>query len=110
MGPVRESARERVLEIITDNMPRFRYLNGYEPVEQYRSYDGPRSEWLSDIHVPTLIISGALDNTVAKQNSRNWAEGIADAKLVVFPDAAYLVHIDQVDDFNQTVLDFLGNL
>ena len=109
-GPLRESARARVLEILTDNMPRFRYFDGYVPVEQLSSSDIPRSQRLAEVQVPTLVISGAHDNSVARANSRNWASGIPNAKLVVFPDAAHLVNIDQVDEFNQTILEYLDNL
>lgn len=109
-GPRRESAREKVLNIIEDNMPRFRYFDGHEPVEQFRSYDGPRWDRLDDIKVPTLVLSGAYDNEVSRQNSRNWAEGITSASLVLFSESGHLVNIDQVEMFNQTVLDFLKGL
>jgi 3-oxoadipate enol-lactonase len=109
-GPQRESARARVLEIITDNMPRFRYFDGYEPVEQLSSSEIPRYQRLAEIHVPTLVLSGAHDNIVARNNSKNWASGIANARLVVFPNAGHLINIDQVDEFNQTVLEFLDEL
>jgi pimeloyl-ACP methyl ester carboxylesterase len=79
-------------------------------VEQLSSSEIPRSQRLAEIQVPTLVISGAHDNEVARANSRNWAEGIENAGLVVFPDSAHLVIIDQADEFNETVLDFLGGL
>jgi pimeloyl-ACP methyl ester carboxylesterase len=91
-------------------MSRFRYFDGYEPVERLPDYDGPRYERLAEIQVPTLVISGAHDNEVARANSRNWAEGIANAKLVLFDNAGHLVNIDQVEEFNQTVLEFLGGM
>lgn len=109
-GPRRESAREKVLNIIEDNMPRFRYFDGHEPVEQFRSYDGPRWERLTEINVPTLVLSGAYDNEVSRQNSQNWAKGITNAKIVLFQESGHLVNIDEVDKFNQTVLDFLKGL
>ncbi len=58
----------------------------------------------------TLVISGAYDNEVARASSRNWAEGIDNARLVVFPNAAHLVMIDQPEEFNKTVLEFLEGL
>lgn len=109
-GPRREAARARVLEILTDNMPRFRYFDGYTPVPQLSASETPRSERLGEIRVPVLVISGAHDNPVARTNSRNWAKGIAGARLVVFPESAHLVNIDQPQEFNSTVLEFLGNL
>lgn len=109
-GPRRESARARVLEILTDNMPRFRYFDGYEPVQQLSSSDIPRKDRLGEINVPTLVLSGAFDNIVSRNNSKNWAEGIPGARLVLFPDAAHLVNIDQPEEFNRTVLEFFGGL
>lgn len=108
-GPMRESARARVLEILTDNMPRFRYFDGHVPVEKLSSSNLPRSQRLDEIRVPTLVISGAHDNTVSRANSRNWARGIPDARLIVFPDAAHLVNVDQVDEFNKAVIEFLDH-
>ena len=109
-GPMRDSARARVLEVLTENMPRFRYFDGHVPVEKLSSSDVPRSQRLAEIQIPTLVISGAHDDIVAKTHYRDWASGIPNARLVVFPNAAHLVNIDQVDEFNQTVLDFLDNL
>ena len=109
-GPYRESARARVLEILTDNMPRFRYFDGYVPVEQIAASDIPRSERLGEVQVPTLVVSGAHDSIVARNNSKNWASGIPNVQLVVFPDAGHLVNIDQVNEFNSAVLEFLQNL
>ena len=109
-GPMRESARTRVLEILTDNMPRFRYFDGHVPVERLYSSDVPRSQRLAEVQAPTLVISGKHDNVVARDHYRDWATGIPNARLVEFPNAAHLVNIDQVDEFNQTVLEFLGAL
>ena len=109
-GPMRESARPRVLEILTENMPRFRYFDGHVPVEKLSSSNLPRKQRLSEVQIPTLVISGKHDNVVAREHYRNWATGIPNATSVEFSDAAHLVNIDQVDEFNQAVLEFLDNL
>ena len=109
-GPMRESARPRVLEILTENMPRFRYFDGHVPVEKLSSSNLPRSQRLSEVQIPTLVISGKHDNVVAKEHYRTWATGIPNATSVEFPNAAHLVNIDQVDEFNQAVLEFLDNI
>jgi len=75
-----------------------------------KSSDIPRSERLSEIKIPTLIIAGAHDNIVVRTNYQNWANGITWSKMVVIPDSGHLVPIDQPEEFNQTVLEFLGNL
>jgi pimeloyl-ACP methyl ester carboxylesterase len=109
-GPVRESAKPVVLRLMTENLAKFRYFEGYKPVKDLPAPGLPRAQRLAEIHVPTLVISGARDAGVARANSRNWAKGIAGARLVVFPDAAHLVMIDQPEEFNRTVLEFLKGL
>ena len=109
-GPQREQARPKVLQIIQDNVARFRYFDGYEPVTQLSASDVPRADRLAEIKVPTLVIAGAHDNIDARNNYKRWAEGIAGAEMVVFPDSGHLVNIDQPEDFNRTVLEFLGKL
>ena len=109
-GPQREETRPKVLKIIEDNIARFRYFDGYEPVEQLSSSKVPRADRLGEIIAPTLIIAGAHDNIDARNNYQRWADGISGAKMIVFPDSGHLVNIDEPDSFNQTVLEFLENL
>jgi pimeloyl-ACP methyl ester carboxylesterase len=109
-GPVREAARPKVLRILEENLPRFRYFDGSVAVPQLSSSDIPRSERLSEIRVPTLIVAGERDNEDARANYDNWARGIHNAKKIIFPNAAHLVNIDQPQGFNKAILEFLGNL
>lgn len=109
-GPQREEARPKVLRIIEDNVARFRNFGGYEPVQQLSSSDKPRYERLAEIKVPTLVIAGAHDNIDARNNYQRWAKGIPGAKMILFPNSGHLVNIDEPEDFNKAVLEFLGNL
>jgi len=109
-GPTREAARPRVLQVLEENLPRFRHFDGSVAVRQLQSSDVPRSKRLAEIHVPTLILAGERDNVEARANYDNWAANIPNAKKIVFPDAAHLVNIDKPKEFNQAVLDFLGKL
>jgi len=109
-GPVRDAARPRVLKVLEENLPRFRHFDGSVAVRQLSSSDIPRSERLSEIHVPTLVIAGELDNADARANYDNWARGIRNARKIIFPNAAHLVNIDQPEGFNQAVLEFLSKL
>jgi pimeloyl-ACP methyl ester carboxylesterase len=109
-GPVRETARPRVLNVLEDNLPRFRHLDGSATVRQLSSSHIPRSERLSEIRVPVLVIAGELDNSDARANYDRWARDIPGAKKIVFPNAAHLVNIDEPQGFNQAVLEFLSNL
>jgi pimeloyl-ACP methyl ester carboxylesterase len=110
-GPRSEEARAKVLKIMEENLPRFRYFGGYTSPGQLPSTGlPPRSARLGEIKVPTLVIAGAYDNEVARGNYKRWADGIAGAKMVMFPNSGHLVPIDEPADFNRTVLEFLGGL
>ena len=109
-GPQRKEAIPRVLEIIEDNVVRFRRIDGSPAVRQLSSSDIPRAERLKEIKTPTLVVYGAHDNVAARANYENWAKGIPGAQKAVFPNAAHLVPIDQPAEFNKTVLDFLAKL
>jgi pimeloyl-ACP methyl ester carboxylesterase len=109
-GPVRDEARPRVLEILEENLPRFRRFDGAPVVQQLSSSEIPRKERLSEIRVPAFVISGERDNADARANYEAWAKGIPRAKKLVVDDAAHLVNIDQPEIFNRAVLDFLGAL
>lgn len=106
-GPQREEARPKVLAIIKDNIARFRYFDGYEPVKQLSASDIPRGDRLAEIHVPTLVIAGAHDNIDARNNYKRWADGIPGAKMKIFPNSGHLVNIDEPAAFNQAVIEFL---
>jgi pimeloyl-ACP methyl ester carboxylesterase len=62
---------------------------------------------LSEIQVPTLVISGERDTTVPLPNQRELLEGIPGARQVVIPAAGHAVIADQVARFNCELLDFL---
>lgn len=106
-GPQREEARPKVLAIIKDNIARFRYFDGYEPVKQLSASDIPRGDRLTEIHVPTLLMAGAHDNIDARNNYQRWADGIPGAKIKFFPNSGHLVNIDEPAAFNQAVIEFL---
>jgi len=107
---VREAARDGVLKIMEENLPRFRHFDGSVAVAQTQSYDGAAYKRLSQIRVQTLVVVGAKDAPDARANYDNWAKGISNAKKVVFPNAAHLVNIDMPKEFNQAVLEFLSKL
>src|SRR5579885_2342077 len=71
-GPVRDEARPRVLQVLEENLPRFRHFDGSVAVQQLESSKGPAYKRLSEIHAPTLIIAGEKDNVDARANDDNW--------------------------------------
>ena len=53
---------------------------------------------------------GAQDRIVAAANAQRLADGIAGARLVVFPDAGHVYITDAAQAANQEVLHFLAGI
>jgi pimeloyl-ACP methyl ester carboxylesterase len=63
------------------------------------------TERLSTIRVPTLLIGGEKDPSLAAMRAMN--RRIRGSRLVVLPDASHFANREQSDAWNTTVLDFL---
>lgn len=64
-------------------------------------------EILAAIHVPSLIIAGALDEATPPSQSRELHAAITGSELVVLREAAHLSNIEQPEEFSKAVLAFL---
>jgi pimeloyl-ACP methyl ester carboxylesterase len=62
---------------------------------------------LSEIKVPTLVLTGTADRVMPAQNSRVLAEGIPGAHLVEFEGAGHGFLVECAEQVNSTALDFL---
>lgn len=62
---------------------------------------------LSEIRAPTLVVTGERDTTVPPRLQQNLAQGIANARQVIIPDAGHAVTAEQPQIFNETLLEFL---
>jgi pimeloyl-ACP methyl ester carboxylesterase len=62
---------------------------------------------LREIHVPTLVITGANDSTIRPARQRLLLQGIQGARQVVIQDAGHAVSVDQAEQFNRALLEFL---
>jgi 3-oxoadipate enol-lactonase len=65
------------------------------------------SKRLSEIQIPTLVISGERDTTVPLENQVKLAQGIKNARQVVIPGAGHAVIADQPEAFNNALSHFL---
>lgn len=65
---------------------------------------------LTEIKVPTLIITGLDDRVLPSQNSILLKEHIPEAKLIMIPDAGHLFFIEKSEEYNRIVLSFLKSL
>ncbi|XP_055357944.1 3-oxoadipate enol-lactonase 2-like [Paramacrobiotus metropolitanus] len=63
--------------------------------------------WLSEIKVPTLVISGAKDTVIPSSEGAEMAKKIPSGQFAELPDAAHLSNVDRPEAFNKLILDFL---
>lgn len=72
-----------------------------------RPLNPPTLQRLSQLHVPTLIIMGRLEDPENLAVADTLATKIAGAKKIVVPNAGHLVDMEKPEEFNRIVLDFL---
>ena len=65
---------------------------------------------LSEIRVPTLVVTGKNDTTVPPIIQRRLVEGIRGAQQVEIAGAGHAVTIDRPEAFNQALLGFLAKI
>lgn len=65
---------------------------------------------LDAIRIPTLIICGREDKVTPLVQSEFMQEHIEDASLKIIDNAGHVSNLEQPDEFNKYVLDFLNSL
>ena len=83
------------------------------PVEGYAACCQALGSWdfraeLGRVSTPTLAVAGAEDPATPPSDLELIAEGIPGARVLVIPDAAHLVNVEQSDAFDRAVLDHLA--
>jgi len=99
--PAQAPIRERLIEQITGADPRA-YRAALRAMGLYNS-----SRRLHEIRTPTLIITGDRDTTVPIDNQQVLAALIPGAKQVIIHGAGHAASVDQADEFNRVLLEFL---
>jgi len=69
--------------------------------------DPPAVGRLSEIHVPTLLIAGALDNSEIVRAADVMASEIENAQKLIIADAAHMPSMEKPAEFNRAVMEFL---
>ena len=62
---------------------------------------------LREIQAPTLVVTGVNDSTVSPDRQRLLVDGIPNASQVIIQNAGHAVSVDQAEQFNQALLEFL---
>jgi len=65
---------------------------------------------LPQISSPTLTLTGSEDVLISPENAKVMADMIPDAQMRVIDDGGHLFLIEQPQQFNQAVMDFLDGL
>ncbi len=68
----------------------------------------PAAQRLGEVDKPVLIIAGALDNPEVVRASEVMAAGIPGSRKVILPGCAHLPNMEQPEEFNRVVLEFLA--
>ena len=63
---------------------------------------------LTQIAVPTLVITGADDTLIPPTESETLVRAIRGAQLRVIPHAGHLVAFEQPDEFNHLLMEWLN--
>lgn len=74
-----------------------------EPAE----LDPPAVGRLGEVGVPTLVVTGALDQPSVNAGAAAIADGVAGAERVEIADTAHLPNLERPDDFDRAVVPFL---
>jgi len=83
-------------------------LNGTSVGQLEANLSHDEADRLSLVRAPTLITVGELDMCLPPLYSRQLADGIPDAELVVFPGGSHLFGLQDPDAFNAATLEWLG--
>ena len=79
-------------------------------LQPFEPLDPPAISRLDDVHVPALIMAGALDYPTTIRAADILAEGIPDARKHLFAHSAHLPNMEEPDEFTQVVLGILAGI
>jgi pimeloyl-ACP methyl ester carboxylesterase len=68
----------------------------------------PAIDRLDSIHVPTLILAGALDHPEVLRAADVMMDAIQGAKKHIFSNSAHVPNMDEPEAFTQVVMNFLA--
>ncbi len=97
--------RKRVYEMNLRNYQRLGDLQ----VPMPQRLDPPASERLDEVKVPTLLIIGDKDVRGMFPIIDLLAQGVPNARKVIMPGVAHVPNMEQPQEFNRIVLDFLAS-
>ncbi len=106
MAPAMENPK------IAPRLRRLAFENAHENLDNFlleKVLNPPAIERLPDIKVPTLIIVGNRDVADIHQICGLVRARVAGAKEIVIQNSGHIVNMEQPEEFNRAVLDFLAS-
>jgi 3-oxoadipate enol-lactonase len=67
-------------------------------------------EVLPQINIPTLVIVGRQDEFTPVAKAEELRDNLQNCKLILIEDAGHMPNMEQPEEFNKTVIDFLENI
>jgi 3-oxoadipate enol-lactonase len=95
-------------DALVDSMSRLHKNSYIKSIEA--SVRGDHADSLSQIEAPTLVVVGEFDRLTSPALAKDIADQIPGAKLAIIKDAGHLSNIENPNEFNSVVLDFLLSL
>jgi len=90
-----EAGRQTSMEATDNSLVAFKNWNGVDA--------------LKNIKNETLIIWGDKDKSYNLTQAKTLEKNISNSSLVIFDGCAHNVHLEKIDKFNRTVLNFINN-
>jgi 3-oxoadipate enol-lactonase len=109
-GPVAKTligpnASQEAYEALVDSMSRLHKESYIKSIEASVNSD-VRTD-LGNIKAPTLVVVGSADRLTTVDMAKSIAGDIPDSELSIIKDAGHLVNIEEPEQFNTIVIDFL---
>jgi 3-oxoadipate enol-lactonase len=98
-------ARPEALGELTDSLSRLRQMSFVKTLQASVAQD--RSAPISNIRVPTLVIVADEDSVYPVEIARDMAARIPGSELAIIHGAGHLSNLEQPEQFNKAVMDFL---
>lgn len=99
---------KQTFDALVDSMSRLHKDSYIKSIEA--SVRGDHTDVLNKIKVPTLVVVGEFDRLTPPELAKDIANKIVGAKLEIIKNAGHLSNIENSDEFNKVVLNFLLNL
>jgi len=90
-----EAGRQTSMEAADNSLVAFKNWNGVDALKKIKN--------------KTLIIWGDKDKSYNLSQAKTLEKNISNSSLIIFNGCAHNVHLEKIDEFNRTVLNFINN-